>query len=113
MGNEALCRVAYGGEAAEAKVLLETEEIIVRGAMKLRIPFKEGERVAADGGALTFRPVMSSSSLLPRVNNWRASRSSGSHWCRTGPSGSSGRREPLRSSMPTSWRRAKRLGSLT
>lgn len=55
MGNEALCRVDYGGKAAEAKVLLETEEIIVRGAMRLRIPFKEGERVAAEGDALTFR----------------------------------------------------------
>jgi hypothetical protein len=55
MGSEAHCRVDYGGQSAEAKVLLETEEIIVRGAMKLRIPFKEMERVAADGDALTFR----------------------------------------------------------
>jgi hypothetical protein len=55
MGSEAHCRVDYGGQSAEAKVLLETEEIIVRGAMKLRIPFKEIERVAADGDALTFR----------------------------------------------------------
>ncbi len=55
MGNEALCRVDYGGQSAQAKVLLETEELIVRGAMKLRIPFKEMEDVAADGDALTFR----------------------------------------------------------
>jgi len=55
VGNEALCRVDYGGRSAEAKVLLETDELIVRGAIKLRIPFKEMERVAADGGALTFR----------------------------------------------------------
>lgn len=55
MGNEALCRVDLGGNSAEARVLLETDELIVRGGMKLRIPFKEMERVAADGGALTFR----------------------------------------------------------
>jgi hypothetical protein len=55
VGNEALCRVDYGGQSAEAKVLLETDELIVRGAIKLRIPFKEMERVAADGGVLTFR----------------------------------------------------------
>lgn len=55
MGNEALCRVDLGGSSAEARVLLETDELIVRGGMKLRIPFKEMERVAADGGALTFR----------------------------------------------------------
>jgi hypothetical protein len=55
MGNEALCRVDYAGQTAEAKVLLETDEVIVRGAMKLKIPFAEMERVAADGDALVFR----------------------------------------------------------
>lgn len=55
MGNEALCRVDLGDNSAEARVLLETDELIVRGGMKVRIPFKEMERVAADGGALTFR----------------------------------------------------------
>ncbi len=55
MGNEALCRVEYGGDAAEAKVLLETDELIVRGGIKLRIPFREMEQVAASDGVLTFR----------------------------------------------------------
>jgi hypothetical protein len=54
MGTEALCRVEYGGDAAEAKVLLETDELIIRGGMKLRIPFREMEQVAAEDGALTF-----------------------------------------------------------
>ena len=55
MGNEALCRVEIGGEAAEAKALLETEEIIVRGAMRAKIPFRDAKDVAADGGVLRLR----------------------------------------------------------
>lgn len=55
MGNEALCRVEHDGQSAEAKVLLETEELIVRGAMKLRIPFREVERADARGGVLALR----------------------------------------------------------
>ena len=73
MGNEALCRVDYGGQAAaEAKVLLETEELIVRGTMRLRIPFKEMERVAADGDALTFRWKGADAliTLGPQASKW-------------------------------------------
>jgi hypothetical protein len=55
MGNEALCRVEIGGETAEAKALLETEEIIVRGALRAKIPFREAKDVAADGGVLRLR----------------------------------------------------------
>jgi hypothetical protein len=52
MGNEALCRVEVDGKSAEAKVLLETSELIVRGAIKLRIPFTEIEKVDATDGVL-------------------------------------------------------------
>jgi bifunctional DNA-binding transcriptional regulator/antitoxin component of YhaV-PrlF toxin-antitoxin module len=55
MGNEAVCRVNVGDQSAEAKVLLETDEVVVRGALKLRIPFREMEAVAGEGQALTFR----------------------------------------------------------
>jgi hypothetical protein len=55
MGNECICRVDYGARSAETKVLLETEEIIVRGAMKLRLPFREIEHVAARDGVLALR----------------------------------------------------------
>ena len=48
MGNEAQCRVEIGGEAADAKALLETEELIVRGALRAKIPFRETKDVAAD-----------------------------------------------------------------
>lgn len=55
MGNEVRCRVAIGDESAEAKALLETEELIVRGALRAKIPFREMQDVAADGGVLRFR----------------------------------------------------------
>ena len=55
MGNEVLTRVELGGQAAEAKALLETDEVIVRGALKARIPFREMTDVRADDGVLCLR----------------------------------------------------------
>lgn len=55
MGNEVLTRVEIGGECAEARALLETEEVIVRGALKAKIPFKEMKDVRAESGVLSFR----------------------------------------------------------
>ena len=55
MGSEVVTRIEIGRESAEAKALLETEEIIVRGALKARIPFSETRDVAADGGVLRLR----------------------------------------------------------
>jgi hypothetical protein len=55
VGSEVVTRVEIGAEAAEAKALLETEEVIVRGAIKARIPFSEAKDVAADGGVLRLR----------------------------------------------------------
>lgn len=55
MGNEVLTRVEIGGQAAEAKALLETEELIVRGDLKARIPFADARDVAADGNVLRLR----------------------------------------------------------
>ena len=63
MGLEATCRVRSGGKAYDAKVLLETDELIVRGDQRQRVPFSAIRRVdAADGelrvehtgGSLTF-----------------------------------------------------------
>lgn len=39
MGNEVNCRVRYGKQESEGKVLLETSEIIFRGDFRLKIPF--------------------------------------------------------------------------
>jgi hypothetical protein len=54
MGNESLCFVEFGSESAKAKALLETDALIVRGALRARIPFGEMKEVQAVKGALTF-----------------------------------------------------------
>ncbi len=55
MGNEVLTRVDLGGESAEARALLETEEVILRGALKARIPFRAMSGIRAEDGVLAFR----------------------------------------------------------
>jgi hypothetical protein len=55
MGNEATCRIELDGVAADAKVLLETEELIVRGRPTTRVPFREAKDVAAANGILSLR----------------------------------------------------------
>lgn len=55
LGNEAQCRVEISGESADAKALLETEELIVRGAVRAKIPFREVKDVSADNGVLRLR----------------------------------------------------------
>jgi hypothetical protein len=52
MGLEATCRVRTGATTHEAKVLLETDELIVRGADRQRIPLSSVSNVAAANGEL-------------------------------------------------------------
>jgi hypothetical protein len=52
MGREARCRVRAGGQEAEARVLLETDELVVRGDLKLRLPFASVTRAEARGDTL-------------------------------------------------------------
>jgi hypothetical protein len=52
MGREARCRVRAGGREAEARVLLETDELIVRGDLKLRLPYAAVSSVEVQGGTL-------------------------------------------------------------
>lgn len=52
MGREAVCTVRIEGQASEGKVLLETREIIFRGAPRLRIPLSDITSVEADDGTL-------------------------------------------------------------
>jgi hypothetical protein len=54
MGREARCRVRAAGREAEARVLLETDELIVRGDLKLRLPFAALTRVEARGDTLVL-----------------------------------------------------------
>ena len=63
MGREARCAVSHDGQKAEAKALLETDELIVRSPFRLSVP-RAGIRSATaagdalevvyDGGALTL-----------------------------------------------------------
>jgi hypothetical protein len=52
MGQEAECRVESPAGVGVAKVLLETDSVIVRGGVKETIPFKAISQVAVDGGKL-------------------------------------------------------------
>src|SRR5688572_6028307 len=52
MGIETTCRVETDAGTGDAKVLLETEELIVRGAFKTRIPLKTVESSDLDGRKL-------------------------------------------------------------
>lgn len=52
MGNEAKCVVRIGRQRAEVQALLETNEIILRGAVRMRIPFAAMKFVKAVGGEL-------------------------------------------------------------
>src|SRR4051794_41905680 len=64
MGREARCAVRHDGQEAEARALLETDELIVRSPFRLTVP-RAGIRSATvaggalevvyDGGAMTLR----------------------------------------------------------
>lgn len=55
MGNEVTCRIELDGTAADAKVLLETEELIVRGRPAVKVPFKDAKNVSAKDGVLALQ----------------------------------------------------------
>jgi hypothetical protein len=55
MGSAALCRIDYDGASHEARALLESEEVIIRGALRLEVPFREVRDAAADNGILRLR----------------------------------------------------------
>ena len=49
MGREARCAVSHDGQKAEAKALLETDELIVRSPFRLTVP-RAGIRSATAAG---------------------------------------------------------------
>jgi hypothetical protein len=55
MGNEVKCRVRFGKQESEGKVLLETSEIIFRGDFRLKIPFAAMKSVKVVDGGLQMR----------------------------------------------------------
>jgi hypothetical protein len=54
MGREVRCLVSYAGEEAEAKALLETDEVIVRSPFRLRIPLADITQAEAVDGRLAL-----------------------------------------------------------
>jgi hypothetical protein len=54
MGLEISCEVIYDGALYEPKVLLETEALIFRGALKKTIPFANLAQLEATENSLTF-----------------------------------------------------------
>ncbi len=52
MGNEVVCLADCDGVSGTAKILLETDELVVRSPFRLRIPFSSIKRLDARGGRL-------------------------------------------------------------
>lgn len=52
MGAEARCGAVVNGAAHEVKALLETSEIILRGEVKLKVPFSSITKLSATDGRL-------------------------------------------------------------
>ena len=55
MGNEAVCTVELDGVSDEAKVLLETDELIVRSPFRIKVAFAAMTKVEADENRLKIR----------------------------------------------------------
>jgi hypothetical protein len=55
MGREAICKCTWAGATAKVKALLETNELILRGEMRKRVPFSELKEVKARADGLCFR----------------------------------------------------------
>ncbi|MGA3045854.1 MAG: hypothetical protein ABSD67_04485 [Terracidiphilus sp.] len=74
MGREAFCTCDWDGTVAEVKALLESGEIILRGAMRKRIPFSEIKDVNAKADRLCFTVAGETVqlSLGPAAAQWAA-----------------------------------------
>jgi hypothetical protein len=79
MGRDAIGTVRIGDRTGESKVLLETDELILRGAVKARVPFKaltaiepgpDGLRLSWPGGTVTVElPEAEASRWADRITN--------------------------------------------
>ena len=55
MGREARCTVHFEGEVSEGTALLETDDVVFRGELRLKIPIKDMTRVEAVDGRLEIK----------------------------------------------------------
>jgi hypothetical protein len=72
VGNELKCTVRFGKESSEGKALLETSEVLFRGAFRLNIPFASIKSVKAIDGELRFETAdgLAVFELGPAAENW-------------------------------------------
>jgi len=52
VGQELECKVRFGGKAAVGKALLESEELLFRGGMRLKNPLSAMKSIQSAGGEL-------------------------------------------------------------
>ena len=73
MGAEVVCKVRFGKQEAEGKALLETSEILFRGAFRLRIPFSLIKSAKAADGELRLQTAegLAVFHLGPAAEKWR------------------------------------------
>lgn len=55
MGQEALCDVVLNGQKGQARALLESDTVILRGALRAQIPFKQLLHASVHEGNLSLR----------------------------------------------------------
>jgi hypothetical protein len=55
MGLEIKCRAEFSGESSEGKALLETSELVFRGAFRIKIPFQAITELDASKGKLSVQ----------------------------------------------------------
>jgi hypothetical protein len=60
MGAEVFCKVRFGKQECEGKALLETSEILFRGAFRLKIPFSSIKLAKAVNGELRLQAAKGS-----------------------------------------------------
>ena len=72
MGAEATCTVHFQGSASSGRALLETEELIFRGEIRLAIPFRDIRRIVASDGTLevTFSGGVAVFELGAKAQRW-------------------------------------------
>ncbi|HEX9222841.1 MAG TPA: hypothetical protein VF860_05890 [Candidatus Acidoferrales bacterium] len=72
MGQELECKVRFGGKAAMGKALLESEELLFRGGMRLKIPFRAMKSIQSAGGELRieFPEGTAIFELGPQAQKW-------------------------------------------
>ena len=73
MGNELKCTVRFGKETSEGKALLETSEVLFRGAFRLKIPFATIKSAKAVDGELRLETAdgLAVLEIGPAAEKWR------------------------------------------